>query len=376
MHSLTWEQVHAWRLSQHYLTTRADREDRLDVVRRIGGLHAQVMSAAELALWARVENLAPTDVEHALWRDRTLVKSWFMRGTLHLLASSEYPLVIAALSTLKHFRRGSWLKYHGVTLDELDAIIEGTRLTMTDSGMTREQLAQSLASRMDKPELVELLLSGWGALLKPTSFQGYLCFAPNQGQNVTFVSPRQWLGEWTPIDSEEALREVARRFLAVFAPATVDEFDRWFGLEPSVVKRIFRSLADEIVEVDVEGWKGWALASSLPAVEAAQPGGVVRLLPHFDPYTLAVARHSHVLLDERYKDRVYRQQGWIYPVVLVDGRIVGIWEYDQKRSRVKVSIEPFAPLTDHVEQGIAAEVARLGTFLGAEADYQLLSSKA
>jgi winged helix DNA-binding protein len=217
---------------------------------------------------------------------------------------------------------------------------------------------------MNKPELAELLLSGWGALLKPTSFQGYLCFAPNQGQNVTFVSPRQWLGEWTPIDSEEALREVARRFLAIFAPATLDEFDRWFGLEPSVVKRIFRSLGDEIEEVNVEGWKGWVLAASLPAFQAAQPSGTVNLLPHFDPYTLAVARHSQFLLDNDFKGRVYRPQGWIYPVVLVDGRMAGIWEYDQQRSGVSVKVEPFAPLSNEVKQSIGTEALRLGDFLG------------
>src|SRR3990172_8621004 len=98
MAALSWRQVNAWRLSQHSLLQRAEHRQLLEVVTRLGGVQAQLMSAAELALWARVDGLAPGDVQNALWRDRTLVKTWAMRGTLHLLTASELPLYVAARS--------------------------------------------------------------------------------------------------------------------------------------------------------------------------------------------------------------------------------------------------------------------------------------
>src|SRR5262245_47297768 len=98
MNSFTWKQINAWRLAQHNLLERASREDWLPVVSQICGLHAQVMSAAELSLWARVKDLSPTDVRNALWRDRSLVKTWAMRGTLHLLAADEHAAYTAALN--------------------------------------------------------------------------------------------------------------------------------------------------------------------------------------------------------------------------------------------------------------------------------------
>src|SRR4051794_3210626 len=64
--SLTWQQVHAWRLSQHCLSPRVERQDYLKAVTRTGGIQAQVMSAAELALWARVDGLIRQDVQAAL----------------------------------------------------------------------------------------------------------------------------------------------------------------------------------------------------------------------------------------------------------------------------------------------------------------------
>lgn len=366
MVALDWGQVNRWRLSQHSLLQRTDRQHMLDVVTQMGGVHAQLMSAAELQLWARVQDITPADVQDALWRERTLVKTWLFRGTLHLLTAQDFPLYIGALSTLKHFRRASWQKYHGVTLDELEAIMAAVRDTLTATGMTREQLADTLATRTNMPKLAELLRSGWGAVLKPVAFQGYLCFGPNEGQNVTFVQPRHWIGDWIPVEPAQALPEVAHRFLKSYGPATVDEFARWFGFEPSDAKRIFKSLTDEINEIEVEGWKAWALASSLEQMKTLDASPTVRLLPNFDPYTIAVARHSQYLMPEQHKGRVYRPQGWISPEVLVNGRIEGVWEYEKQRSQIALTVEMFTPAKTEVQQSIEAETARLGSFLGGD----------
>ncbi len=105
MIALSWEQVNAWRLSQHHLHELADRQQFREVVSNIGGLHAQMMSAAELQLCARVHDLPPDAVQNALWHARTLIKSWIFRGTLHLVTASDFPLFVAALSRLGAFYR-------------------------------------------------------------------------------------------------------------------------------------------------------------------------------------------------------------------------------------------------------------------------------
>src|ERR1035438_4743592 len=91
MLKLTWSRAAAWRTRRHHLVERAPASSMLAVARRLCGLHAQLMSSAELTLWARVEDLDRRAVARALWEDRTLVKSWAMRGTLHLLPADELP---------------------------------------------------------------------------------------------------------------------------------------------------------------------------------------------------------------------------------------------------------------------------------------------
>jgi len=368
MAALSWRQVNAWRLLQHSLLQRAKHRQLLEVVTRLGGVQAQLMSAAELALWARVDGLALADVQNALWRDRTLVKTWAMRGTLHLLTASELPLYVAARSAHTIHRTPSYYTYHGVTPAELDAILEGIPQTLTAVPMTREQLADTLAQRARKPKLREVLLSGWGALLKPSAFRGDVCFGPNQGPNVTFVRPDQWLGEWQPIDPQHALKEMARRYLNAYGPATSDNFARWWGLESSPAKKLFRSLGDEIEAVDVEGQQAWALASAVEPMRKLKASHTVRLLPQFDAYTVGVSRDCEPILSAKYTGRVYRPQGWISAVVLVGGRMAGIWEYDARRSTLASKVEMFAPPTAHDKRGIQAEAQRLGEFLGAEVE--------
>jgi hypothetical protein len=362
MTSLKWNQVNSWRLSRNHLIERADSRRLLDVAVRICGLHAQLMSAAELSLWARVESVSPTDIKNAIWRKRQLVKTWAMRGTLHLIAASDFPLYVAALSLHSHYRRDNWLRYHSITLDELNQIIEGVRLTLNSAGMTREQLAESIARRTRNPRLAELLSSGWGTLLKPAAFQGHLCFGPSQGQKITFVRPDQWIGAWEEIDSQEALKEILRRYLAVYGPAQTGDFARWWGLQPAAAKRLFKSLADEIEEVEIEGWRAWALASGIKEISRFKPSGSVRLLPHFDPYVLGAPRSCGRIIPQEHRDRIFRPSAWISPVVLVDGRMEGVWGYEKKRSQIEVKIEMFSPPAATVKRSIEREARRLGEF--------------
>lgn len=370
MNRYKWQQVSAWRLSQQYLARRASQPQLLDVIRQLGGLQAQLMSAAELQLWSRIEQLSPTDISQVLWEQRTVVKTWAMRGTLHLLAASDLGLFVAARRAFPIRRSPSYFSYHKVTPDEFAAILEAVPAVLSGVGITREQLADAVALETGKPSLRQVLLSGWGALLKPSAFEGRLCFGPADGQRVTFVRPDQWLGEWPEVDPQQAIHEVARRFLRTYGPATSDEFGRWWGITSGQAKKVFKALGDEVAKVEVEGWQAWALASTLDELQATNLTQTVRLLPYFDPYTIAVARHHQYLMPEEHKARVYRAQGWISPVVLIDGRLAGVWEYDKQRSPITVTIELFAPVQAETQDGIEAEARRLGDFLGDNIEIQ------
>jgi hypothetical protein len=365
---LTWPQALAWRMRRHHLIERAAPNQMLAVTARIGGLHAQVMSCAELTLHARVEGLERDAVARALWEERSLVKLWAMRGTLHLLPAAELDTWLRALATYDHYLKPAWLRAFEITEEQLERLVDVIGEALNGRPLTREELGAAAAKIAGAPELADKVQGSWGPYLKPASFRGRLCFGPNDGQKVRFTRPDSWLGR--SIDTGEpgaALREVTRRHLGAFGPAARGDLARWWGVQPARAGRMLEALGEDVAAVDVEGTGGWMLREH--AEEAATeepPERLVRLLPGFDMWVIGAARDAAALLDPAEKKRVYRNQGWISPVLLVNGRMEGVWRHERKGKRLLVTVEPFGKLPRWARDAAQQDAERLAAHLDAE----------
>lgn len=328
----------------------------LRVAGEICGLHAQVLSSAELSLWARVEQLAPEAVQRALWSEGSLVKTWAMRGTLHLLPRAELPLFFGALSTYTHFLKQGWLKYFDVTREDLDKVVTALAQTLPGRALTREELAVEVARRTGSSKYGTVLRQSWGVMLKPAAFRGQLCFSQSEGQRVRFTHPgavELWGGP-------QALRELARRYLAAYGPATRQDFAAWWGESAAQAETLLESLDTVVVEVD--GTRAFLLERDARQALGARSSGAVRLLPAFDPYVIGAPRRGG-LFPVGQKPRIYRGQGWISATLVVDGRIEGVWRQERRGRKLLLTVEPFARPSASVRSGVSAEAERLAVFL-------------
>jgi hypothetical protein len=321
------------------------------------------MSAAELQIAVRVECSA-AHVRDALWRDRTLVKTWLMRGTLHLVPAVDLPLYAAAMRTKWMTPRASWLRFFQMTDQQLADFADLIGSVLTATPMSREELI-SAVSKGRSERVREWLRSGWGGLLKPAARRGLLCFGPSRGTSVTFVRPALWLGSWRDIDPDAALVEMARRYLRAYGPAIRSDFARWWG--PSfagAARAAWGGLADELVPVSVEGARAHMLVSELGALKKVKIGQSVQLLPAFDPYLMGHASRDH-LFDRAHARKVSRVAGWISSVVLADGRVVGTWTHRKDNGTLRVAIERFGTLSSRVRAGIGLRADALAEATGA-----------
>jgi hypothetical protein len=367
MLKLSWARAAAWRVRRHYLDQRAPASSLLAVASRLCGLHAQVMSSALLTLWARIEGLDRRAVQRALWEDRTLVKTWAMRGTLHLLPATELPLWHAGLSNSpRYLKPALWQKYYGITLEELDRLTEAVAAALDGRVMTREELAQEVKRLTGSASFgAKLAKSGWGTILKPAAFTGRLCFGPSVGQRVRFTCPASWLNTAAaPVDPKDAPGEITRRFLSAYSPATYHDLARWWsGGGVLTARQWIASLGDEVTTVELGGAPAWMLAAHVRELRELPPRRSVRLLPAFDQYVIGASFHAERLLPGDLRSRVYRLQGWISPVLLVNGRMEGVWRHEIKGSRVEVIIEPFVKTPTWVRRAAGEEAERLAAFL-------------
>src|SRR6266478_1001377 len=296
MLKLTWARAAAWRIRRHHLDRRAPAGSMLAVASRLCGLHAQLMSSAELSVWARVEELDRRAVQRALWEDRTLVKTWAMRGTLHLLPANELPLWHAALSTSRRYLKPAlWQKYFGITIEELDRLTEAVATALDGRVMTREELVQEVGRLTGSAAFgAKLALSSWGTVLKPAAFTGRLCFGPSLGQRVRFTRPDTWLAAAPPtpdskidpsdgkMDPQAAPAAVTRRFLDAYGPATYHDLARWWnGGGVSTARQWIASLGEGVCQVDLDGAPAWMLTAHAREARELPLARSVRLLPGF-----------------------------------------------------------------------------------------------
>jgi hypothetical protein len=348
--ALSWNEVRSRRLGRSHLVERAPAERLVEVVRDVGGVHAQVMGSAELQLAARIEGITQADVRDALWERRELVKTWTVRGTLHLHPADELGLWTAARRAVV-----GEADYVADDVEEVDTVVAAIGAALAGKRLTREELADAVVERVG-PGPREKLASGWGYYLGDAASAGVLCFGPPQGAKVTFVHPDDWLGvrrSWKPHD---ALREVACRYAATYGPVTHREFRQWFSsrsLSRDGVKQLF----DEL---------------DLPEVEApARAVSSVRLLPEYDVYVMGFREREHLVPPEvraqvaaHGKGRYEGPAGT--PFLLIDGVCTGIWSRKKRAKKVELTVEPARKLTRDERAGIDAEAQRIGAFLGLE----------
>ena len=370
MSSIGWSQVHAFRLQRHFFIECAQPRNLVDVVSATCGVQAQVMSAALVAARARIDGLSVSRIEHALWRERTLVKVWCMRGTLHLVPAHELPLYVAALRPYRLKQEQRWMARYGVDAAAIETMADAIFTALSDAPLTRREISQAILPRLreDAPQIQELLEHGWGGLGKYVCLKGDLCLGPNQGQEATFVRRDQWLSGWKDVRGEVAEEWLLERYLQAYGPATVQDFAAWAGVAVRDASRIWGRLQDTMCTVEIEGKRAAILQCDLLALQnAALAAEDVRLLPHFDVYLLGQRDKSH-LVDDAYYKRVYRAAGWISPVVLINGRIAGVWSHRQRGKRLQVTVEPFCRLTRSQRAAIEECAMGIAEFLKSSLD--------
>ena len=208
-----------------------------------------------------------------------------------------------------------------------------------------------------------MLKSGWGGILKPVARRGLLCFGPNRGQSVTFVRPQHWVASWHALEPDEALVEVARRYLRAYGPATKEDFGRWWGAWPGIGKAAWSGLEKDLVPVSIEGRRAELLASDLKEMSRKRDGRSLQLLPAFDPYLLGHDNRDH-LYEAAHRSRVSRTAGWISAVVLIEGRVAATWTHSVVKETLRIAVDPLQRLPANLHPKIRARAEELAATLG------------
>ncbi len=344
-------------LARQLLLARAPL-DVEDAVRRVVAIQAQEPASIHLALRARVADVTPAAVDAAL-AARSVVRATLMRITLHAVHADDHATLHAAMQPTLRAARLNDRRFRdtGTSIEEADAALAALLDWATEPRTNAEAEAWLAARGLDDP-MVWWALRQYGPLLRSVSDEATWAFSSSVATYEAAPTPPPPPGDHQHAD--EALRQLVRRYLAGFGPATLHDIGQ-FGLLPlRRLRPVVAAMADELVELvgpdgvqllDVPG-------GELPAEDVVAPP---RLLPMWDSVLFAYADRTRII-DDDVRAQVIRRNGDTLPSVLVDGRVVGVWRPAPDGAGIEVTT--LRTLDDAAWAGLAAEAADVLAFVG------------
>ena len=311
------------------------------------GLQAQDVGAARLGVRARSAAVDEAAVINAIQHERSVVRTWLMRSTVHLVAAEDLRWMAALYGPVMERNHRTRWRNLGITEPMIETALAHARELLDGRGLTRHELAAELTARG-----LELGRDGQVPthVLAALTARGLTCRGADRGRDATFVLIDDWVPPApTPGDP---LAELARRYFRAFGPATAADFTTWLGLPSGAA---ITSIRDELTEVEFDGRRGWTLG-------AVQPAPAFRLLPMFDNYLLGY-RDRTAMLDPGRHPQVY-VGGIIKASVVCDGRVIGIWRLERSARTAAVRVTPFKPFSRRHHDELDRERADIERYLG------------
>lgn len=354
-------------LERHHLIERAPPGEAMKVVDDILGLNAQGALNFQISLWNRVSDLDVGFIPKALFEDRSLVRSWFMRNTVHIIPSKRFALFRRALekSLMTEWNRwtvktgtkkseDAWVPLYPQVLDALE-----------DEPLTLKQILEKVG------------WSGTGAqsrlhrLIREMSLRGLICNARSSGpwyHNTEHAFSR--VDRWLPmtdlhsISVEGALINLAKMYLKTYGPASISDYAYWTGIRVQEAKPVFDSFSDSLAKVSISERKGELLILVEDLQTLLNTGGEprnARLLPEFDALIMGHKDKAR-FLDPAVKTSVFLPLADVAATIMVDGRVEGVWKMRKEKKSWRLELSPFKKFDEEERELVGEEVEGLREF--------------
>jgi hypothetical protein len=341
--------------NQHIAGSTFEEPD--EVVAWLGAVQAQDYLGSLWAVGLRMRQAVEADIERAA-ANKTIIRTWPMRGTLHFVAAADVrwmlelltPRVVAGMARRLHRHFGLDEATFARSKELFAAALQGGKQ------LSRDAMYEVLAAAQISPA------GGRGLhILSRLAQDGLICFGARRGKQHTFALLAEWAPTAKTLERDEALAELTRRYFTSHGPATLHDFTWWSGLTMADARAGLEMVKSQF-RPEVIGGRTYWFDPSRPAARGATPAAC--LLPAYDEYTVAYKDRSAVR-DPSQAKQPSSGDGLLSPTIVVNGRVVGTWQRTLKRDSVVITPSFFAGLKPAETRAFAAAAKRYGEFLGA-----------
>jgi hypothetical protein len=329
--------------------------DPVEVARLTAGVQAQDPPAARLSFRSRSRGLTAADVDRARTEERSLLRTWLMRKTIHIVPTEDAGWMLPLFEPLIERWSRMRLEQLGMAPARQEKALRTIAGALDDGSLTRKEAADRVTeagialNAQTRLHVVGLAITSGLAVL-----------GPDRGAQPMLVRREDWIGEIPPADRGRALAELARRYLRAFGPATDRDFARWAGLALRDVRAGLDAISAELEEVRVGEERMVVLRGGAPRLPRRDQ---VRMLGGFDTYLLGYEDRGFATGDE-HRGTVSDGGGGIYPVIVRDGVVEAGWRVSRKRGKLEISIDDRGSIPREIREAIDSEIADIERFEG------------
>lgn len=343
------------RLQQQQISSLRSRKP-VEVVAALGAMQAQDYTGALWSIGLRLPDAAERAVEQA-FAERTIVRTWPMRGTLHFVAAADVRWMLQLLaprSISGSAIRARRLELNAAIFARCEKIF--VRALQGGRQLTREAMLELL----DASKISTASQRGYHILWRLAQ-EGVIIFATRTGKSHSFALLEEWVPPAKQFDRSAALAELARRYFTSHGPALLSDFTGWSGLKAGDARAGIEGAASDLRRETIDGTDFW-LAANAPGPGTKTVG--TYLLPGFDEYLLGYKDRSAVLEARHAPKIVPGSNGMFLPTVVIQGQVMGTWKRVLKEKTVVITTGCFRPLKRSEKQAVEIAAGRYGQFIG------------
>lgn len=347
--------VNAFVLAKQHLTTASMSSSVSSAVADIVGLHATAAATPYMSLFARMNHFTKQMLDTELYVKRSLAKVRCMRKTVFVLPRSLLAEALVATQAVTELASTHYPRYLGVSKNQYEETAAKIVPLLKGRTMSSSLIKKELALELNVSAITNLMCD-----------QARLVRASPQGSWRSNAHTYGLFSEWFPeinllsIGEAEARRGMVRRYVRAFGPVTANDVSWWTGFPMRDVRNTLEDV--EATSIEIEGLRGQFYVSSDQVSSMKQADrpeqSQIRFLPSLDPYPMGY-RGRERYLETPHRDYVFDRSGNATSTIILDGRIVGVWDIED--SKVKVFL--FEAAEDRVRDLVQSEARRTGHFV-------------
>jgi hypothetical protein len=343
------------RLANQFLTTRG-LERPSEVVRALGAVQAQDYSGAKWALSQRARDATDADIEREL-TDGAILRTHVLRPTWHFVAPEDIRWMLALTGP----RISAAMAYYNRQLELTPAVFKRSNAVLTKALRDGKHLTRSeLRGYLERARLGTISGQRLGHLMMQAELDAVVCSGARRGKQFTYALLEERVPPAAPLERDEALLELTRRYFRARGPANAHDFAWWSGLTMADVKRGVQLAGRDLEQVTLKERTFWFMSRAEPAPRASP---TAHLLPNYDEYFIGFKDRSAIGQRLGGRRPVTLGDALFVHIVFVDGQIVGGWKRTFTKRGVIVNLRLLTPLAKAEQKRVATAVRKFGEFL-------------